>query len=68
MNDRRLRTRAAGWAERVGCCGAWLVLLDELLDLGVVVDGDADFEGAVEGADVVHEGGDFDFGEVCFEA
>ena len=34
----------------------------------MVVDGDAYLKGSVEGADVVHEGSDFDFGEVGFEA
>lgn len=59
-------------AHRAGAVGSLFPVprerSNELFDVGVVVDGDADFEGSVEGADVVHEGGDFDFGEVGFEA
>jgi hypothetical protein len=36
----------------------------ELFDVGVVVDGDADFDVSVEGACVVDEGADFDGGDV----
>ena len=44
-----------------------VIALDEVLDVGMVIDGDTNFEGAAEGLDIFHEGRHFGSGDVGFE-